>query len=132
MRGEFGRTALWRACFLGQAAVVPLLLEGGADPRLANEGGETPLHVASAPDIQATLTAWDTAETDRLVAAFEAVQVTRTAQARAEAQEKVTTAEAAAEGAQREADLSSKALRAAHGELEKRIHEYDVRTEERE
>lgn len=38
-RGEFKRTPLWRAAFLGKAEVVPLLLEGGADPRIGGWSG---------------------------------------------------------------------------------------------
>lgn len=36
-QGEFQRTPLWRACFLGKADVVQPLLEAGADPRIGNE-----------------------------------------------------------------------------------------------
>lgn len=46
-QGEFKRTALWRAAFLGQLEVLAPLLEAGADPRISNEGGELPEHVAS-------------------------------------------------------------------------------------
>eukprot|EP00955_Chlamydomonas_euryale_P105733 365661-Chlamydomonas_euryale.AAC.18 len=35
-RGEFARTPLWRACFLGKAEVVMPLLRAGADPRIGN------------------------------------------------------------------------------------------------
>ncbi len=44
-RGEFQRTPLWRAAFLGHAEVVPVLLEGGADPRIGGAWGvcRTPL-----------------------------------------------------------------------------------------
>ncbi len=38
-RGEFGRTPLWRAAFLGKEKVVPVLLEGGADQRIGAGGG---------------------------------------------------------------------------------------------
>ena len=40
-KGEFGRTPLWRACFMGKADVIPVLLAAGADPRIPNESGET-------------------------------------------------------------------------------------------
>jgi hypothetical protein len=33
-RGEFGRTPLWRAAFMGKMECVRPLLEGGADPRI--------------------------------------------------------------------------------------------------
>jgi ankyrin repeat protein len=36
-QGEFKRTPLWRACFLGHVDVVQPLLEAGADPRILNE-----------------------------------------------------------------------------------------------
>ena len=40
-KGEFGRTPLWRACFMGKADVISVLLAAGADPRIPNESGET-------------------------------------------------------------------------------------------
>ena len=40
-RGEFGRTPLWRACFMGKTDIIPLLLAAGSDPRIPNEAGET-------------------------------------------------------------------------------------------
>lgn len=49
--GEFQRTPLWRAAFLGKQEAVQLLLEAGADPRLGNEqvrGAQLPRHVWSA------------------------------------------------------------------------------------
>jgi hypothetical protein len=46
-RAEFGRTALWLACFHGSLAMVRLLVENGADPTGADNGGSTPLMIAS-------------------------------------------------------------------------------------
>lgn len=46
-QGEFKRTPLWRAAFLGKLQVVVPLLAAGADPRIGNEGGELPAHVAT-------------------------------------------------------------------------------------
>ncbi len=37
-QGEFKRTALWRASFLGHEHVIGLLLEGGADLRIGEHG----------------------------------------------------------------------------------------------
>lgn len=37
--GEFGRTPLFRACFLGRPEVLRPLLEAGADPRAVNDSG---------------------------------------------------------------------------------------------
>ncbi|CAE7578803.1 Osbpl1a [Symbiodinium sp. CCMP2592] len=39
--------AIHEACWVGQAAVLRLLLEAGAEVNLANSGGQTPLHLAS-------------------------------------------------------------------------------------
>ena len=36
-QGEFKRTPLWRAAFLGKADCIAPLLEGGADPRIGNK-----------------------------------------------------------------------------------------------
>ena len=43
-----GRTALHRAAWRGQVAVVKLLLQAGADPHLRNRDGQTPRHEAEA------------------------------------------------------------------------------------
>ncbi|GIL54449.1 hypothetical protein Vafri_9981 [Volvox africanus] len=69
-RGEFLRTPLWRAAFLGKEEVVPALLQGGADPRVGNEGGELPEHVAP-PAIKEIIKAWDVAKTDKLIQQIE-------------------------------------------------------------
>jgi hypothetical protein len=36
-QGEFRRTPLWRAAFLGKLDCIQLLLEGGADPRIGEK-----------------------------------------------------------------------------------------------
>ncbi|GFR42367.1 hypothetical protein Agub_g3020, partial [Astrephomene gubernaculifera] len=69
-RGEFGRTPLWRAAFLGQEEAVGALLEGGADPRLGNDGGELPAHVAP-PALRQRLEEWDTGRTEELRRKYE-------------------------------------------------------------
>ncbi|CAD7944841.1 unnamed protein product [Amoebophrya sp. A120] len=45
-KGEFQRTALWRAAFAGNAVVVEMLLESGADPAIYDTSFQTPLTVA--------------------------------------------------------------------------------------
>ena len=55
VQGEFKRTALWRAAFLGKEEVILDLLRGGADPRIPNEGGESPEHVAASERIKELL-----------------------------------------------------------------------------
>ena len=42
-----GATAFWRAAQSGDVAAMKLLVEHGADPKLANKAGETPLHAAA-------------------------------------------------------------------------------------
>ena len=66
--GEFGRSPLWRACFLGHEEAMQALLEAGADPRIPNEMGEQPVHVANSAAMKEVLEGWDTARTDKLVA----------------------------------------------------------------
>lgn len=68
-QGEFKRTPLWRAAFLAKAAVIGPLLAAGADPRIPNEAGELPQHVAATPEMAEQLRSWDTAHTDELVQA---------------------------------------------------------------
>jgi uncharacterized protein len=43
---ENGRTALWQACCRGRGGAVRALLEGGADPTIADNNGITPVAVA--------------------------------------------------------------------------------------
>jgi ankyrin repeat protein len=45
-RDEAGRTALWCACEYGRTNTVLVLLEAGADSRIADRQGRTPLKVA--------------------------------------------------------------------------------------
>jgi uncharacterized protein len=45
-RDEDGKTALRRACFRGRAGHVRALLEGGADPTIADNDGITPVAIA--------------------------------------------------------------------------------------
>jgi hypothetical protein len=42
-----GATSFWRAAQSGDTAAMKLLVEHGADPKLANKAGETPLHAAA-------------------------------------------------------------------------------------
>lgn len=46
-KGWHGQTVLHRACLSGDAAMVRLLLEHGADPNSLNDFNETPIHYAS-------------------------------------------------------------------------------------
>lgn len=126
LKGEFGRTPLWRACFLGKAEVILDLLRGGADPRIPNEGGELPEHVAASASMKETLAAWDVAETDRLTAAFQARAEERRSREVAEAAQKLQSVASELEDAKKGAEVAATALRKAQLELEKRIHEYDT------
>jgi ankyrin repeat protein len=45
-RDEDGRTALWLACLDGRGGFVRALLEGGADPTIADNDGTTPMAIA--------------------------------------------------------------------------------------
>ncbi|KAG1662647.1 hypothetical protein FOA52_009632 [Chlamydomonas sp. UWO 241] len=125
-RGEFARTPLWRACFLGKSDVIGPLLQGGADPRMGNEQGELPVHVASGAAIKELLGSWDVAQTDRLVPAW---QARREAESEAEAAQlhaAVRGAEGEVAAAKTEFDNAKAALKHARLELEKRIFEHDV------
>lgn len=68
-QGEFKRSPLWRAAFLGKADLIPPLLCAGADPRLPNDAGELPQHVAATPAILELLLDWDVSRTEELVQA---------------------------------------------------------------
>jgi len=73
-QGEFRRTPLWRAAFLGKSDLILPLLSAGADPRIPNEAGELPEHVAATPAIKAQIQAWDTRQTDELLQAWQQKQ----------------------------------------------------------
>jgi uncharacterized protein len=45
-RDASGETALWQACYVGCGGVVRALLEGGADPTIADNDGTTPMAIA--------------------------------------------------------------------------------------
>lgn len=130
-RGEFQRTPLWRAAFLGHAEVVPVLLEGGADPRIGNEGGELPEHVAPAGPLKELLAGWDTARTDQLLATWEARRAERAAAVQAERVQAVRGAEQGLAAAEERAAAAQQALRRAREELEKRITEHDMCVDEK-
>lgn len=68
-QGEFKRSALWRAAFLGKVEVILPLLSAGADPRVPNDAGELPQHVASTPAIRELVLDWDVSRTEELVRA---------------------------------------------------------------
>jgi len=124
-QGEFKRTPLWRACFLGHEEVVQPLLECGADPRITNEQGEKPEHVAGKDLIKERLAAWNLSETDKLVAQFESMQLEKEATAKAAARQELMDAEGRAAKAKEAYERDQKTLKKAHVELEKRISEYD-------
>ncbi|GLC46364.1 IQ motif and ankyrin repeat domain-containing protein 1 [Pleodorina starrii] len=124
-RGEFQRTPLWRAAFLGKEEVVPALLQGGADPRIGNEGGELPEHVAPAP-LKELFRTWDLARTDQLLQQFEARRLERAAAVQAERAQAVRGCEESLSAAEEAHSRAQQALKHARMELEKRIHEYDT------
>lgn len=130
-KGEFGRTPLWRASFLGKAEVILPLLKGGADPRLANDGGELPVHVASSEAIKSVLAGWDTSKTDDLVNQFKDRREKRASKIAAERSEAIQCAESAVNAALKAHGSAQQAFVYARQELEKRITEYDVCVEER-
>jgi uncharacterized protein len=41
-----GETVLWHACYMGRGGIVRALLESGADPRIADNEGITPMAIA--------------------------------------------------------------------------------------
>jgi hypothetical protein len=55
-RDHDGETELWEACCTGRGGVVRALLESGADPTIADNGGTTPM--ALAKDTTETTTTW--------------------------------------------------------------------------
>ena len=124
--GEFGRTPIWRACFLGHAAAVKSLLEHGADPRTSSQSGETPHSVANGQDIKDSLDAWDIAVTERKMAEFELVKETKRLEVEKEAAAAVSGARAALEAAQKQHDFCQKQLKHSRQEMEKRITEHDT------
>ncbi|GLI61511.1 hypothetical protein VaNZ11_003891 [Volvox africanus] len=129
-RGEFLRTPLWRAAFLGKEEVVPALLEAGADPRIGNEGGELPEHVAP-PAIKEIIKAWDVAKTDKLIQQIESRRLECVAAVQAERAQAVRGCEESLAAAEEANSRVQQALKHARMELEKRIHEYDTCVEEK-
>ncbi|CAG9464649.1 unnamed protein product [Pedinophyceae sp. YPF-701] len=130
-QGEFKRSPLFRACFMGKTDVILPLLEAGADPRVPNEFGERPEHIGSDDSIKALVANWDLGKTDALVAAFEERKAAAAEKARKEAEQRVASKEDEVGELQRAHDADQKALAHAHTEYERRVFEYDTSVEER-
>lgn len=128
--GEFSRTPIWRACFLGHAPVVSLLLEGGGDPRIASESGEAAKNVASTDEIKAILAEWDLGKTDALAKEWEKKQEERLVAEQKAKDDMMVGLSQDVESAQIESDQMQKLLKNAHQEYEKRIFEYDTCVQE--
>mmetsp|Transcript_29082 Transcript_29082/g.92824 ORF Transcript_29082/g.92824 Transcript_29082/m.92824 type:complete len:304 (+) Transcript_29082:447-1358(+) len=111
---------------MGKVEVVLPLLEGGADPRIGNETGELPLHVANGPAIRELLEAWDVGVTDRLVEELAGMRLEKQEREAAEKQAQLRGIEDEVEAAREDHDRNQKSLKKAHCELEKRISEYDT------
>lgn len=128
--GEFGRTPIWRSCFLGHAAAMQTLLEHGADPRTASQSGETPHNVANGQGMKDALDAWDIATTEKKIAEFELVRETKRLEVEKEAAAAVSSAKAALEKSQKHHEFCQKQLKHSRQELEKRITEHDTCVQE--
>ena len=76
--------------------------------------------------LQELIKTWDVAETDRLIAQYEADMAEKKASELAAAQKKLKGVADELESAKKDAEHYANALKKAHMELEKRIHEYDV------
>ena len=125
-KGQYGRTPLWRACFMAKLACVRLLLSAGADPQLSNDEGELPTGVAATDEIKSALADFDPKETERLITE-RAERAKEAAALRTEqAQAAESALESAADGAERAADISQRELRGARAELARLIEEHDL------
>ena len=124
--GEFGRSPLWRACFLGHEETMQALLKAGADPRIPNEMGEQPVHVANSAAMKEALEGWDTARTDKLVAERQATLELKKLKLEEEAAAEIADAQSGVDQAQEEYEGCQRQLKHAHVELEKRITEHDT------
>ena len=124
--GEFGRSPLWRAAFLGKSDAIMALLECGADPRVGNAEGELPADAASTPEIAAVIRGWDLEQTDVLLQSLEDRRQREAEERAAAAATELRTGEANVEEAAAHNQVMQRALMHAHGELEKRIREYDT------
>ena len=120
-KGEFGRTPLWRACFMGKTDVIPILLVAGADPRIPNETGETCGMAASSEAIRTALREWDLSRTDTVVAKFENIKLERANAEASAAQAAVGSAKSRVEAALNNHRRVQKRLKASRVELERVI-----------
>ena len=124
-KGEFGRTPLWRACFMGKADLIPILLAAGADPRVPNESGETCGMIAASESIKTMLSEWDVARTETMVAHFEKIRLERANAEASAAQAAVGSAKSRVEVALENHRKVQKRLKEARVELERVITEHD-------
>eukprot|EP00892_Ulva_mutabilis_P006196 jgi/Ulvmu1/3949/UM018_0172.1 len=125
-QGEFKRTPLWRAAFLGKLDLVLPLLSGGADPRIPNEGGELPEHVAASLEIKQQLQEWDTARTDELLHAWQQKQEAVAALVQERRAAELKTVEGTLAAAQDAHSAAQGRLQCVRADLEKRISEHDT------
>jgi hypothetical protein len=70
-RGHFGRTPLWRAAFASNTECVQILLENGADPRIAANDGQRAVEVTTNESIQTILKEWNIKLTERMLQQIE-------------------------------------------------------------
>jgi len=65
--GRNRRTPLWRAANAGHAGCVRMLLRAGGDPRLPDENGAKPYHVANGAETKSLLECWDVSVTEKIM-----------------------------------------------------------------
>mmetsp|Transcript_55595 Transcript_55595/g.110492 ORF Transcript_55595/g.110492 Transcript_55595/m.110492 type:complete len:562 (-) Transcript_55595:72-1757(-) len=65
--GRNRRTPLWRAANAGHARCVRMLLRAGGDPRIPDEHGAKPYHVANGADTKSLLECWDVSVTEKML-----------------------------------------------------------------
>ncbi|XP_003384105.1 PREDICTED: putative IQ motif and ankyrin repeat domain-containing protein [Amphimedon queenslandica] len=125
VKGQYGRTPLYRAAFSGRTEAVKVLLESGADPRVYADDGATPEQVASSQEIQYLLQNWDISETEKLLVICEERQKQRLEMDEKIWQSQKDKLQSEIEEAEKEYNAKQKELIKANEELNKRINEHD-------
>ena len=116
---EFGRTPIWRACFLCHAAAMQMLLEQSADPRTAFQLGDTPHNVGNGREMKNSLDAWDISITQKKIVEFELAKEMKQLEVEKEAAAAVSGAKAALEQAQKHHNFCQKQLKHNRQDMEK-------------
>jgi len=124
-KGQWGRTPLYRATFAGHKDTALLLLESGADPRIAANDSNTPKDAAGNKELVALFEDWDISKTEELAKKYEENMNGYKNLQRLEMAKAVGGIEEQVAEKKKIFETVRKELKTAYCEFEKRVVEHD-------